>query len=200
MTTYVLVHGGDRDGHIWEGVARLLRHQGNQVFCPSMKSIKETTLQHNINEICELIQANQLNDIILVGHSYGAMVITGVLNQLSDAIHCMVYIDSVIPQSGKSLFALLAENGFNDESLGLTPDTPCIEPLLFDENKLKEKLKAYIHCLKSEFSAATKPFYDNLIKTSATNHWLYFDLNTTHACMLTQPEALAVILAGMQVL
>lgn len=46
MATYVLVHGGDRDGSIWSDVANLLKNQGHQVFCPSMTSIKQTTIQH----------------------------------------------------------------------------------------------------------------------------------------------------------
>lgn len=199
MTTYVLIHGGDRDGSIWENISQLLRNDGHQVFCPSMTPIKQTTLQHNINEICELIQVQQLDKIILVGHSYGAMVITGVFDRLPERIDCMIYVDSAIPQNGKSLYGLLAENGFNYQDFGLTPDPPCIEPLSFDESKLKEKLKAYIHCLQSEFIAATKPIYKNIIENAAKDNWLYFDLDTTHGCMFTQPKELAVILAGMRI-
>ena len=199
MTTYVLVHGGDRDGTIWESVSELLRAKGHHVFCPSMTPITKTSLQHNIDEICELIKVNHLSDIILAGHSYGAMVITGVLNHLSDKISCLVYIDSAIPQNGKSLYGLLAENGFDYKSAGLTPDAPCIEPLFFNENKLKEKTKAYVHCLQSEFMEATQSIYKKIVDHSREDNWLYFDLNTTHGCMLTQPKELAVILLGMQI-
>lgn len=199
MTTYILVHGGDRDGAIWDSVARLLRDKNHQVFCPSMTPIKQTTLQHNIDEICELIRVNCLDELILVGHSYGAMVITGVLNTLSDKISCLIYIDSAVPQNGKSLYGLLAENGFDYKKFGLTPDAPCLEPLYFNENTLKEKSKGYIHCLQSEFIEATRSVYKEIVNHSQKDNWLYFDLDTTHGCMFTQPKELAVILFGMQI-
>lgn len=151
MATYVLVHGGDRDGSIWSAVAKSLLDHNHTVFTPSMTPLKQTTLQHNIDEICELIQINNLNHIILVGHSYGAMVITGVLSKLADKISYVVYVDSAVPENGKSLYGLFSENGFNYQDFGLTPDAPCVEPLYFDENKIKEKPKAYVHCLQSEF-------------------------------------------------
>lgn len=200
MAVYLLVHGGDRDGTIWKSVSQLLRKKGHQVFCPTMTPIKQTTLQHNIDEICELIQKNHLNNIILAAHSYGAMIITGVLDKLPDHIACMVYIDSAVPQNGKSLYGLLAENGFNYRDFGLTPDLPCIAPLNFDENKLKKKPKAYVHCLQSEFIAATKPIYTQIVEHSKNDNWLYFDLDTTHGCMFTQPKELAVILSGLEIL
>jgi hypothetical protein len=190
------VHGGDRDGSIWETISRMLCDHGNKVFCPSMQPIKTSTLQHNINEICQLIETEQLDNIFLVGHSYGAMVITGVLEKFSDRIHCMVYVDSVIPKNGKSLFGLLEENNFDYKNFGLTPDAPCIEPLYFDENKLNKKLKAYIHCLQSEFLQIAQPVYNRISKNP---EWICFSLDTTHSCMLTQPKALAIILAGLQV-
>jgi pimeloyl-ACP methyl ester carboxylesterase len=200
MATYVLVHGGDRDGSIWDGVAGLLREHGHQVFCPTMTSIKKTTLQHNINEIGDLVQTNQLNKIILVGHSYGAMVITGVLDKWSDAISCLVYIDSAIPQNGESLYGMLADEGFNYKDFGLTPDKPCLEVLYFNEDILNSKPKAYIHCLKSEFIQASKPIYENLIAHAKQKNWIYFNLDTAHSCMLTQPKELSIILCDMQIL
>lgn len=56
MATYVLVHGGDRDGSIWNNVAKLLQNHGHQVFFPSMTPIKQTSLQHNIAVILFGIQ------------------------------------------------------------------------------------------------------------------------------------------------
>lgn len=127
------------------------------------------------------------------------MVITGVLNKLSDHISCLIYIDSVIPENGKSLYGLLAENGFNYQQFGLTPDAPCLESLKFDETILKLKPKAYIHCLRSEFITATKPFYNNIVARAEKDNWLYFCLDTTHGCMLTQPKELAAIITGVTV-
>ena len=162
--------------------------------------IKQTTLQHHIDEICQLILNNHLNEIILVAHSYGAMVITGALDQLYNHISCLVYIDSAIPQNGKSLYGLLQENGFNYQDFGLTLDSPCIEPLYFYEKKFQEKTKAYIRCLQSEFAPAIQTVYWRMTQQAEKYHWLYFSLDTSHDCMLTQPKELAVILSDMSLL
>lgn len=130
-----------------------------------------------------------------MGHSYGAMVITGVLDKLTDKISYMVYIDSIVPKNGKSLFDILAENRYDYHHFGLTADKPCIELLYFDENKMKDKPKAYIHCLQSEFIKVTKPIYKSVVENAQKNNWIYFDLNTIHACMLSQPNELADILS-----
>ena len=70
MANYILVHGGDSKGSVWNNVADLLRQSGNIVYHPSMTSIKQATLEQNIDEICDLINSESLSDIILVGHSY----------------------------------------------------------------------------------------------------------------------------------
>lgn len=199
MATYVLVHGGDRDGSIWNEVAACLRKEGHQVYCPSMASVKEVYLKHNIKEICDFIRHEQLDQIILVGHSYGAMVITGVADQLQDQIAYLVYVDSAIPENGQSLYGLLEHYGFDYRRLGLTPDPACIEPLHFDERKINQLPKAYIRCLRSEFIDALTPLYEKMVLQASLYHWIYFCLDTEHGCMFTQPHELAVILFGLQV-
>lgn len=66
----------------------------------------------------------------------------------------------------------------------------------FDAKKVFSKPKSYILCLQGEFIALTKPMYDNLRKSN--DNWLFFALDTKHACMLTEPKALAAILLGIQ--
>jgi pimeloyl-ACP methyl ester carboxylesterase len=200
MATYILVHGGDSKGSVWDEVARLLRTSGNRVYHPTMTSIKETTLKKNIAEISALITSASLEDIILVGHSYGAMVITGVSDQLSDKIAYSVYVDSVVPEDGKSLFDILAAHGLNYKDYDLTPDQPCIDPLFFDEKKFDLRPKAYIHALQSEFIAGTRGIYETMKCEAKAHRWIYFSLDTRHACMVSQPKELAVILAGIQIL
>lgn len=200
MANYALIHGGDRDGSIWDKTAALLRCQGNQVICPSMTSVKQASLQQNIDEVIDAILSAQLDNIILVGHSYGAMVITAVADKLDARIRSLVYVDSAVPQNDESLYSLLAKHGFNYLDFGLTADQACLDKITFDESKLITKPKAYIHCLQSEFLAATKPIYQALQTKSANDNWHLFCLDTIHACMLSQPTELAVLLSGMQVL
>ena len=198
MPDYVLVHGGDRDGSIWNAVTILLKQSGHRVFCPSMTSVKKATLQENINEVVHYIESKKLEDIILVGHSYGGFVITGVADQLHDKILALIFVDSLIPKIGKSLHDIAADNGYSYESLGLTLDPAVISKITFDEKKVFSIKKAYIHCLQSEFIVLTKKNYEDLKKDK--NDWLFFCLDTTHSPMLTQPTELSVILLGIQIL
>src|SRR3990167_10676272 len=103
MASYVLVHGGDRDGTIWEQVSDILTKNGHQVFCPSMTSVKKATVKENIEEIVNYIKLNALDKFILVGHSYGGFVVSGVADQLSDQVLSLIFVDALIPKDGKSL-------------------------------------------------------------------------------------------------
>ena len=85
MTTYVLVHGGGHGGWCYQPVARLLRAHGHEVYAPSLTGLGERAhlfrcdvdLDCHITDIVNLLHFEDLRDVILVGHSYGGMVITG---------------------------------------------------------------------------------------------------------------------------
>lgn len=195
MKNYVLVHGGDRDGSIWSDVEKTLTNHGHKVFCPSMTSVKKATLQENISEIISYIQSKNLDNFILVGHSYGGFVITGVADQLPDFISAIVYVDSLIPKNGKSLYDLALDSNFDYESFGLTKDPGVISKIYFDAKKVFSRENIYIHCLKSEFILLTKPIYNDL--KNSNDDWLFFCLDTTHSPMFTQPRELSIILLGI---
>lgn len=195
MTNYVLVHGGDRDGSIWDETANLLQSQGHRVFCPSMTSVTKATLQENINEVIDYIHAKQLDHFILVGHSYGSVVITGVTDQLSEQVSALIYVDSTIPKENQSLYDITVEYGFDLKEYGLTEDPAVMSPCHFDAKRVYSRPKAYIFCLQSEFIELTKPIYEETKKSN--DDWLYFCLDTEHGCMFTQAKELAVIFSGM---
>ncbi len=197
MSSYVLIHGGDRDGSIWEPIAQSMRNQGHQVFCPSMRSVTTTSLQDNIQQVVTLIQSQQLQQVILIGHSYGAMVITGVNDQIPERISHLVFVDSIVPQNGESLYGLLKTLNINYQTLGLTADRACLEPLFFNQQHLCQKPKTYIHCLQSEFMVALNPIYQQIIEKRTQENWIIFCLDAPHGCMFTHPQELAVIFKGL---
>ena len=197
MSQYVLIHGGDRDGSIWEAIAISLQQQGHTVFCPSMKSVTTASLDENIEQIVDLIKTQQLQEIILIGHSYGAMVITGVADQLPEHIAHLVFVDSVIPKNGQSLYSLLQEHGLDYKAFGLTADRACLEPLSFNEQQLITKSKTYIHCLQSEFLEIARPIYQHILEHREQEHWTVFCLDAPHGCMFTHPQELAIIFKGL---
>ena len=111
MATYVLVHGGGHGGWCYQKVARLLRADGHDVHAPTLTGLGERShllspgidLDTHITDVVQLLFYEDLRDVILVGHSYGGMVITGVADRAHDRIGQLVYLDAANPVSGQSL-------------------------------------------------------------------------------------------------
>ena len=111
MATFVLVHGGGHGGWCYQPVAKILRARGHEVYAPSLTGLADrehllsadVDLNMHITDIVKLLQYEDLLDVILVGHSYGGMVITGVADRATDRIANLVYLDAAFPENGQSL-------------------------------------------------------------------------------------------------
>jgi pimeloyl-ACP methyl ester carboxylesterase len=110
----VLVHGAWAGAWSWRDAARLLRKQGFDVYAPTMTGIAErshvparnVTLSTHIADIAGLMAYEELENVLLVGHSYGGMVITGAADREPARVAGMVYLDAFLPESGQSLWDL----------------------------------------------------------------------------------------------
>lgn len=108
---YVLCHGAWHGGWCWREVAAALRKRGAEVHCPTMTGLGDRQhlreacrgLSTYIDDVCTLIALEGLRDIILVGHSFGGMCISGVADRLPDRIKHLVYLDAAVPQHGQSM-------------------------------------------------------------------------------------------------
>ncbi len=117
MATYVLVHGAWHGGWCWRDTAAALRAAGHTVFTPTHTGVGERahqsaehiTLETHVRDVCGCIEWEELSDIVLVGHSYGGMVITGVADRMPERIRALVYLDAFVPEHGDSLNALVAK-------------------------------------------------------------------------------------------
>jgi pimeloyl-ACP methyl ester carboxylesterase len=95
--------------------AQGLRKAGHEVYTPTMTGLGERShlmspsinLDTHITDIVNVIKQEELSEIVLVGHSYGGMVVTGVADALSDKIRSLVYLDAFVPENGQSLLSLL---------------------------------------------------------------------------------------------
>jgi pimeloyl-ACP methyl ester carboxylesterase len=111
MATYILVHGGSHGGWCYQRVARILRSSGHEVHCPTLTGLGERShllradvdLDTHIADVVNVLVYEDLTDVILAGHSYGGMVITGVADRTVDRIGHLVYLDGAIPVDGESL-------------------------------------------------------------------------------------------------
>jgi len=111
MATFVLVHGGGHGGWCYQRVAPLLRGAGHDVYTPTLTGLGERAhllradidLDFHIGDIVNVLHFDDLRDVILVGHSYGGMVITGVADRATERVGKLVYLDAATPKNGESL-------------------------------------------------------------------------------------------------
>ncbi len=111
MATFVLVHGGEHGGWCWRASAALLRAAGHHVLTPTLTGLGERVhlmsaavdLAMHVTDIANTLIFDDLRDVILVGHSYGGMVITGAADRAIDRVGQLVYLDAAHPRSGEAL-------------------------------------------------------------------------------------------------
>ena len=115
MGTFVLVHGSCHGGWCWKKVTPLLREYGHDVYFPTLTGLGERShlvsknidLDTHILDITQVLEYEDLNEVILVGHSYGGLVIGGVAEQMPKRIRRLVYLDGYLPEDYKSAFDLI---------------------------------------------------------------------------------------------
>jgi pimeloyl-ACP methyl ester carboxylesterase len=110
--TFLLVHGAWHGGWCWRRVAERLRARGHAVFTPTLTGLGERAhllrpdidLSLHVADVLGAIRCERLSDMVLVGHSYGGCVISGVVEAVADKIRSIVFLDAFIPENGESLF------------------------------------------------------------------------------------------------
>lgn len=138
MATFVLVHGAWHGGWAYRDTAGLLRKLGHTVFSPTLTGSGErahlndqtVTLETHVRDVLGTIEAEELTDVVLVGHSYSGIVITGVADRVPERIRSLVYIDAFVPGDGQSLNALI--------KLSLPPDAAAMFLKAFYDSARKD--------------------------------------------------------------
>ena len=113
-TTFLFVHGAWHGGWCWRATERALQAKGHETHAPTLTGLGERlhlahagiTPDSHVEDILAVIKWRELNDIALVGHSYGGLIISGVASQVPEKIKTLVYLDAFAPEvSGRSIFA-----------------------------------------------------------------------------------------------
>jgi pimeloyl-ACP methyl ester carboxylesterase len=115
VATFVLVHGAWTGGWIWQRVRPILYRAGHEVFTPTLTGLGERAhlaeheidLDTHIEDIFRVLEYEHLREVVLVGHGYGGMVVSGVADHVPEWIDRLVYLDAQVPQNGQSEFDLL---------------------------------------------------------------------------------------------
>jgi len=217
MATYVLVHGAWGSGSHYEGIAARLTAAGHAVHIAQLTGLGERrhllspaiTLSDHINDVLALIDERGLSNIILAGHSYGGMVISGVASACADRIHSIVYIDAFLPEDGQALWDIATEPerrhyidaqrgspglvgpfpGFPDPSIR-HPLLTLLEPVRMSGAEARIPRRVYIFASASPMVVFI-PFYE---RTKADPAWTVHSLATSHGVMQDDPDGLTAIL------
>jgi pimeloyl-ACP methyl ester carboxylesterase len=108
MATYVLVHGAWHTGELLEATAAPIRAADHEVHLPTLAGnrpgdLKSVGLEEAIQSLVDFFTTHDIRDAVLVGHSYGGMIITGAADRLPTRIRRLVYWNAFVPNNGESL-------------------------------------------------------------------------------------------------
>jgi ribulose-5-phosphate 4-epimerase/fuculose-1-phosphate aldolase/pimeloyl-ACP methyl ester carboxylesterase len=221
MSTYVLVHGAWGGSYGWRKVRPLLQQAGHSVFTPSLTGLgerahlasPEVNLSTHIQDVCNALWYEDLTDVILVGHSYGGMVVTGVADRMPERIKHLVYLDAFLPGDGQSLFDLGGGRGARETTDWRIPMRQTNEPTdqwnqarrqPHPRATLEEKLSLAAPLENRPFSltyiVATgrgdpSPFFDGAAERLRRNpRWTVREISGGHGMTRTNPTGLVQLL------
>lgn len=156
--TYVLVHGATAGGWEWKKTGKFLADDGNEVYRATLTGLGERMhlsspdidLQTHINDVVNLILFEDLHDIVLTGHSYGGMVITGVMDRVPERIKHVVFLDAAVPDDGMSIWDLMG--GGNPQNSERFKDGFMQVPWVTADTKPPHNVKQSIKCFNQPVS------------------------------------------------
>jgi pimeloyl-ACP methyl ester carboxylesterase len=226
--TFLVCHGAWSAGWAWKKMHPLMQAAGHRLVTPSYTGLGERAhlahqgldLESHIQDMLNVIQYEDLRDIVLVGHSYGGMVATGVADRARNKIAQMIYIDAFVPGDGQSLFDLNESgrahlhkaakegDGWRAPPMQTPPDTSPADvewlsarrapmPVKCFEEKLKLKggpltlPRSYIYATRITPADTFGPFSR---MTKADPAWRYFEIDASHSPNVTAPESLMALL------
>lgn len=217
--TYVFVHGAWGGGWEYKKIDSILTAQGHKVYRPTMTGLGERVhlanadigLSTHVMDIVNVIRFEDLHNVVLVGHSYGGMVISGVAEQVPDRIAKLIYLDAFVPNNGESVQIIngpawdgmikpVVKDGFVPYVLGATKPTPPTD--------VPQPVKTFTETLKITNPAVSKipTFYILMTKDgkggfedwgasrARKRGWSILTLEGGHYAMREQPAALVKIL------
>ena len=228
-TSFVLVHGAWNGGWCWKRVAPLLRAAGYDVYTPTLTGLGERVhlatpevgLDIHTQHIVHLLEFEELQGVVLVGHSFGGMTISAVADRVPDRLQHLVYLDAVVPLAGESRFdsmdsqaratleeqARVAGGGWRVPS-PTVDDLPSEADNQWITSKLTpQPLKTYQDKLQLTSAAAvalprtyvycTRSWMAPHADRARRAGWGYRELDSEHLCYATAPRQVADLLISL---
>jgi pimeloyl-ACP methyl ester carboxylesterase len=226
LATFVLVAGAWSGGYRWRAIAQRLRAAGHEVYTPTLTGLgervhllsRDVDLDTHVLDVANVLEYEELTDVVLVGHSYAGMVITGVADRVPERLAHLVYIEAPVPRDGESqtdnadltaqpaLEELVRREG--DGWLVPVPRRPDgppvgsrLTPQPFATMTQKLRLanghataalpKTYVFCTATTYVEWRRAYLEDRI---GGPEWRLVELPTTHAPMETMPERVVAVL------
>lgn len=233
MSIFVLVHGSYCGGWVWKKLAPLLRAGGHEVYTPTLTGLSDRShllhcgvdLSTHITDVTNLIVHEDLAEVILVGNSYGGMVISGVAAMVPKRLKILVYLDAYVPEDGQSESDLwpperkarskeVESSGLDqpppftifgvrdpelldwiDERVSPHPLSTYIEPVPPGSAESKAIPRVFIHC--TGWPSTTPNIFDPFAVKAREQGWDVHELAAGHLAMLTAPLELSHLLLAI---
>lgn len=220
----VIVHGAWGGGWAFRQVDELLTERGYRVFRPQLTGQGERVhlastaigLDTHITDVVNMIRYEDLHDIILVGHSYGGMVVTGVADRVPDRIKRLVYLDAFVPRNGESMRSLLGTRWNDIQDMvrdgyvvpkWVKPDQPpphdepqsvktMTDAIVLHGEAAQELPATYILTVAPGTKPEDDEFYAQSLRAQAFG-WPVLQLWSDHNPQWSAPQALAELLASI---
>lgn len=222
--TFVVAHGAWSSGWAWKKMHPLLTASGHRLYTPSYTGLGERAhlarpeidLDTHITDVVNVLEYEDLRDVVLVGHSYGGMVATGVADRARERLARLVYLDAFVPEDGQSLADLAggaerirasAVDGWRVPPNPIPDDTPeedrewiaarrmhhplatLVQPLTLTRGPLTLR-RDYILCTKSTTFA---PY----AARAREQGWSVHEIESSHNPHITMPRELADLLVSI---
>jgi pimeloyl-ACP methyl ester carboxylesterase len=229
MTVFLVAHGAWSAGWAWQKMRPLLDTDGDHFVTPSYTGLGERAhlanpsidLETHIEDILGVLEYEDLADVILIGHSYGGMVATGVADRARHRIRRLVYLDAFVPVDGQNLVDLLPPgrgpsmrndarlhgDGWQVPPSPLPLDTPPEDRAWIVPRRKAQSLACFAMPLRLRGGEPTLPrtyvycttvgpddVFRQFAERARRESWDYRELATSHNPHITRPEALAALL------
>ena len=222
MANFVLVHGSWAGGWQWADIREILESKGHRVLTPSLTGMadrhhlinEDVGLFTHVDDISRLIEWEQLENVILAGHSYGGMVITGVAAKIKERLSHLVYVDAFLPRAGECAWDILTWQPEAFETLKIEGKPWQVEPvnpdIFFPELKgyNMDRLTpmtirthtdplsdvendvpgTYIQCTQEPF------YFGEVAERAKSDGMKHVEIEAGHIVILTHPKEIAEIL------
>lgn len=224
-STFVLVHGGFAGGWVWQDIADRLRSAGQDVYTPTLTGLGERVhlgtpdvgLGTHVQDIVAMLEYEDLEDVILVGHSYGGFVVAGVVDRAPEQVAHVVFLDALIPEDDEAVVDLYdpavvevvqdqvdAGDGWRlpplppvtDPRFTPQPARTLLEPLDLTATDADGTARTYVDFTEEEENMHREPLVLS-VERARERGWAVHEVEAAHMGIWTYPEAVVETLLSV---